>query len=66
MVANKQDKSFEVVSPFQDDPFVGHLSTPITTSSLTKTYLSLLPAYKKDYLHYCVVLILVLSTVIYY
>ena len=47
MVANKQDKSFEVVSPFQDDPFVGHLSTPITTSSLTKTYLSLLPAYKK-------------------
>lgn len=47
MVANKQDKSFEVVSPFQDDPFVGHLSTPITTSSLTKTYLTLLPAYKK-------------------
>lgn len=46
MVTNKQDKSFDVVSPFQDDPFVGHLSTPITTSSLTKTYLSLLPAYK--------------------
>jgi photosystem I subunit 11 len=47
MVANKQDKNFDVVSPFQDDPFVGHLSTPITTSSLTKTYLGLLPAYKK-------------------
>jgi photosystem I subunit 11 len=47
MVANKQDKNFDVVSPFQDDPFVGHLSTPITTSSITKTYLSLLPAYKK-------------------
>jgi photosystem I subunit XI len=46
MVTNKQDKSFDVVAPFQDDPFVGHLSTPITTSSLTKTYLSLLPAYK--------------------
>ena len=47
MINNKQDKSFEVVSPFQDDPFVGHLSTPITTSNLTKTYLNLLPAYKK-------------------
>jgi photosystem I subunit 11 len=38
--------SFDVVSPFEGDPFVGHLSTPITTSNLTKTYLSLLPAYK--------------------
>ena len=46
MIATRQDKTFEVVSAFQDDPFVGHLSTPITTSSLTKTYLSLLPAYK--------------------
>lgn len=40
------DKSFDVIAPFQGDPFVGHLSTPITTSNLTKTYLSLLPAYK--------------------
>ena len=47
MISTKQDKKFEVVSPFQDDPFVGHLSTPITTSSITKTYLSLLLAYKK-------------------
>jgi photosystem I subunit 11 len=39
--------TYDVVSPFQGDPFVGHLSTPITTSSLTKTYLSLLPAYKQ-------------------
>lgn len=39
-------KSSDVVSPFQGDRFVGHLSTPITTSNLTKTYLSLLPAYK--------------------
>lgn len=47
MIMNKVDnKSFDVVSSFQGDPFVGHLSTPITTSSLTKTYLSLLPAYK--------------------
>lgn len=42
MIINKSD----VVSPFQGDIFVGHLSTPITTSNITKTYLSLLPAYK--------------------
>ena len=47
MIATKQNKNFDVVSAFQDDPFVGHLSTPITTSSITKTYLNLLPAYKK-------------------
>jgi photosystem I subunit 11 len=39
-------KGSTVISPFQDDIFVGHLSTPITTSNITKTYLSLLPAYK--------------------
>ncbi len=38
--------SFDVVSAFEGDPFVGHLSTPITTSNLTKTYLSSLPAYQ--------------------
>jgi len=39
-------KEYDVVSSFQGDPFVGHLSTPITTSNLTRSYLSLLPAYK--------------------
>jgi photosystem I subunit 11 len=39
-------KGFDVVSAFEEDPFVGHLSTPITTSKITKSYLSLLPAYK--------------------
>lgn len=39
-------RSFDIVSPFQGDVFIGHLSTPITTSNLTKSYLSLLPAYK--------------------
>lgn len=42
----QQDKNaFNVVSPYEGDPFVGHLSTPITTSKLTKNYLSLLPIY---------------------
>jgi photosystem I subunit 11 len=39
-------KAYDVVSSFEGDPFVGHLSTPITTSTITNTYLSLLPAYK--------------------
>jgi photosystem I subunit 11 len=42
----KQADKFDVVSSFQGDPFVGHLATPVTSSNLTKTYLSLLPAYK--------------------
>jgi photosystem I subunit 11 len=46
MTVSQAEKSFDVVAPFQGDPFVGHLSTPITASNLTKTYLSLLPAYK--------------------
>ena len=45
-MSNSTPKSYDVVSSFEGDPFVGHLSTPITTSTLTKTYLSLLPAYK--------------------
>jgi len=49
MTVEKNDlslRSFEVISSFEADPFVGHLSTPITTSSLTKSYLNILPAYK--------------------
>lgn len=48
MIVNKapETSNFDVVSPYQGDPFVGHLSTPITTSNLTKAYLGLLPAYK--------------------
>jgi photosystem I subunit 11 len=45
-VTSPAGKPSDVVSPFQGDIFVGHLATPVTTSSITKTYLSLLPAYK--------------------
>ena len=31
---------------YNDDPFVGHLATPITSSSVTKTILQNLPAYR--------------------
>jgi photosystem I subunit 11 len=48
--SSAKDKSsgttFDVVGAFGGDPFVGHLSTPITTSNITKSYLSLLPLYK--------------------
>jgi photosystem I subunit 11 len=39
-------KRFDVVGPYENDPFVGNLSTPITTSLLTKSYIKSLPAYK--------------------
>ena len=42
----QSSSSFDVISTFQEDPFLGNLSTPITTSQLTKLYLQLLPAYK--------------------
>jgi photosystem I subunit XI len=38
--------SFDIISSFENDPFVGHLSTPITSSNLTKNYLNLLPIYQ--------------------
>ena len=38
----------QFIKPYNDDPFVGNLSTPVTTSSFTKLYLGNLPAYRKD------------------
>lgn len=35
------------VKPYNNDPFVGHLSTPVTTSLSTRTFLSNLPIYRK-------------------
>ena len=35
------------MKPYNDDPSVGHLSTPITSSAATKAYLASLPAYRK-------------------
>lgn len=34
------------IKPYNDDPFVGHLATPITSSAITKTILQNLPAYR--------------------
>ena len=34
------------IKPYNDDPFVGHLATPITSSAVTRTILQNLPAYR--------------------
>jgi photosystem I subunit 11 len=34
------------IKPYNDDPFVGHLATPITSSAVTRTILGNLPAYR--------------------
>ena len=35
-----------LIRPYNDDPFVGHLSTPITSSRVTQAILENLPAYR--------------------
>ncbi|NEP06287.1 MAG: photosystem I reaction center protein subunit XI [Okeania sp. SIO2G4] len=35
------------VQPYNGDPFVGHLSTPISDSDFTRTFIGNLPAYRK-------------------
>ena len=34
------------IKPYNDDPFVGHLATPITSSAVTRAILQNLPAYR--------------------
>jgi len=34
------------IKPYNDDPFVGHLATPITSSTVTRAILQSLPAYR--------------------
>jgi photosystem I subunit 11 len=38
---------FQVINSFQHDPFVGHLSTPITSSNIVNSYLLTLAIYQK-------------------
>nr|WDA99108.1 photosystem I subunit XI [Gronococcus sybilensis] len=38
----------EYIKPYNKDPFVGNLATPINTSSFTKVFLSNLPAYRRN------------------
>ncbi len=36
----------QVVQPYNDDPFTGHLATPISASGFTKAFIGNLPAYR--------------------
>lgn len=37
----------DFIKPYNQDSFVGNLSTPVSTSSFTKTFLSNLPIYRR-------------------
>jgi photosystem I subunit 11 len=37
----------EFIKPYNNDPFVGNLATPVTSSAVAKTWLSNLPIYRK-------------------
>nr|YP_010904250.1 photosystem I reaction center subunit XI [Catenella fusiformis]WCH57501.1 photosystem I reaction center subunit XI [Catenella fusiformis] len=37
----------DFIQPYNNDPFVGNLATPVSTSSFTKGLLSNLPAYRR-------------------
>ncbi len=37
----------QVVQPYHGDPFIGHLSTPISDSGFTRAFIGNLPAYRK-------------------
>jgi len=40
-------RNMEMVQPYNGDPFVGHLSTPISDSAFTRAFIGNLPAYRK-------------------
>ncbi len=37
----------DMIKPYKGDPFVGHLSTPVSDSALVRDYLSKLPIYRE-------------------
>lgn len=38
----------EFIKPYNNDPFVGHLATPVTASAFTRAWLLNLPIYRKS------------------
>lgn len=40
-------RNMEVVKPYNDDPYIGHLATPISASGFTKAFIGNLPAYRE-------------------
>jgi photosystem I subunit 11 len=42
-----ESKNMQYIQPYNDDVYVGHLSTPISDSSFTRTFINNLPAYRE-------------------
>ncbi|MEC4803100.1 MAG: photosystem I reaction center protein subunit XI [Jaaginema sp. PMC 1079.18] len=40
-------RDIEMIQPYDGDPFVGHLATPISASGFTKAFINNLPAYRQ-------------------
>ena len=40
-------RDIEMIKPYDGNPFVGHLSTPISDSAFTRAFIGNLPAYRK-------------------
>jgi len=41
------ENSNQLIKPYNGDPFVGHLATPISASGFTQSFIGNLPAYRK-------------------
>ena len=41
------ENSNQLIQPYNGDPFVGHLATPVSASGFTKAFIGNLPAYRK-------------------
>ena len=41
------DNSSQYIGPYNDDPCIGHLATPVSASGFTKAFIGNLPAYRK-------------------
>ena len=42
-----ETKNMQYIQPYNDDVYVGHLSTPISDSNFTRTFINNLPAYRE-------------------
>ena len=46
LIVNYKSNMSQFIKPYNDDPFVGNLATPVSTSSFTRSLLGNLPAYR--------------------
>ena len=46
-IQGERNPMADLIKPYNGDPFVGHLSTPISDSEFTRAFIGNLPAYRK-------------------